>query len=231
MNLDKRYSDIYRNESITDNVIEIKAWPKNRHEAAIYFSGSGDKLLDIGCGNGNLLFNLRAKYKKLYGVEVSSHRAKIAAELLKDYKSKIFKANIENGIPLERNVIDLVICSDVIEHIVDLHAAFCEINRMLKPGGRLMIITPNIAYFKRRLQLLFGKFPYTSWIGGDKNIIKEKLFDGGHLHYFTFNMLEKLYRKYGFINIKKYGFGKLKRIHNYFSSILSPACMLIGEKK
>ncbi len=82
------------------------------------------------------------------------------------------------------NSIDCVVCVDTIEHVPDVYAAAAELRRVPKPGGRLVINTPNVAFGKRRLLSLLGRFPSTSQ--PNEGLGSDVLFDGGHLHYFTY---------------------------------------------
>ncbi|HNZ28105.1 MAG TPA: class I SAM-dependent methyltransferase [Spirochaetota bacterium] len=205
-------------------------YPKNRIEAAYYLAGTGETVLDVGCGYGNLLYKLKDSFDKLYGVEINKTRVEKAKELLKDNNFEIIETTVESA-NFPDEYFDVVVSSDVIEHIIDVFSAFKEMARILKKGGKLIVITPNIADIRRRLTLLFGKFPSTS--ASDEGFgfnDGTEIFDGGHVHYFTFSALEKLYERYGIANIKRYGFGRFGRAHNILPSLLSPSCAVVGIK-
>ncbi|HOF00305.1 MAG TPA: class I SAM-dependent methyltransferase [Spirochaetota bacterium] len=205
-------------------------YPKNRIEAAYYLAGTGENILDVGCGYGNLLYKLKDSFDKLYGVEINKTRVEKAKELLKDNNFEIIETTVESA-NFPDEYFDVVVSSDVIEHIIDVFSAFKEMARILKKGGKLIVITPNIADIRRRLTLLFGKFPSTS--ASDEGFgfnDGTEIFDGGHVHYFTFSALEKLYKRYGIANIKRYGFGRFGRAHNILPSLLSPSCAVVGIK-
>lgn len=205
-------------------------YPKNRIETAYYLAGTGEKILDVGCGYGNLLYKLGDNFNKLYGVEINKTRVEKAIELLKDKDFEIIQKNVESA-NFPDEYFDVVVSSDVIEHIADVFSSFKEMTRILKKGGKLITITPNIADIRRRLTLLFGKFPSTS--ASDEGFgfnDGTEVFDGGHIHYFTFSMLEKLYKRYGITNIRRYGFGRFGSLHNLYPSLLSPSCAVVGIK-
>ncbi len=205
-------------------------YPKNRIEAAYYLAGKGASVLDVGCGYGNLLYKMKDNFDKLYGVEINKTRVEKARELLKDNNFEITQTTVESA-NFPDEFFDVVVSSDVIEHISDVFSAFKEMTRILKKGGKLITITPNIADIRRRFTLLFGKFPSTS--ASDEGFgfnDGTEVFDGGHIHYFTFSMLEKLYSRYGITNIKRYGFGRLGRAQNILPSLFSPSCAVVGIK-
>ena len=115
--------------------------------------------------------------------------------------------------------IDQIVSADTIEHIPDVFAAAQEMHRVLKPGGRLLINTPNIAFLKKRALLLVGRFPSTSQ--PNEGLGSDILFDGGHLHYFTYRSLRLVFERAGFKCVKKIGFGQLGRLHDVYPELLS----------
>src|SRR5262249_720043 len=97
-------------------------------------------------------------------------------------------------------------------------------------GGTLITSTPNIAYLRYRLSLLFGKFPGTAAANEGFAVRPGEMYDGGHLHYFTFNTLERLYRMNGIEPTKRVGMGRLGRIQNIAPSLLSGTAQVVGVK-
>jgi SAM-dependent methyltransferase len=80
----------------------------------------------------------------------------------------------------------------VIEHVFDPRFLLDEIARVLKPGGILLLDTPNIRYAKHLWSLLIGgRFPVTA--GDDEDL--RLAHDGGHLHYFARRDIEVLLRQ------------------------------------
>jgi SAM-dependent methyltransferase len=72
--------------------------------------------------------------------------------------------------PLDTDGFDAVVMTEVFEHLRDYPAtSLIEVRRILRPGGRLYLTTPNAAYIGTRLRLLAGKSVGSSlqdWIGG-----------------------------------------------------------------
>lgn len=233
VDLEHKYSEFYKSPDEGVHKIEISKWPRNRFEASIFFAGSGKSTIDIGCGNGQCLYSLEGRFSTLYGLELSRKRADDARRNLTGIGAVILCANVEAGVPeLEGDCFDVVICSDVLEHLVDVFAAFREMTRILKPGGRLVLNTPNFAKVKNRIRLLFGVFGSTSASEeGFGNNDPEQLLDGGHLHYFTFSMLDRLCTMFGYEEVKHFGFGRFGRMHNLWPNLLSPSCQVVAVKK
>jgi SAM-dependent methyltransferase len=72
--------------------------------------------------------------------------------------------------PLENNAFDVVVMTEVFEHLRDYPArSLVEARRVLRAGGYLFLTTPNAAYLGNRIRLMLGNSPATSlqdWIGG-----------------------------------------------------------------
>ena len=230
MSLSRQYDRFYKTALVREALPEIQlhGWPINRVEAILHSAGSGDTLLDVGCGNGLLLYQLRHRFKKLVGLEYSAHRLDQAKLNLTDHDFTPVLGSAENMTELGSGSIDCVVSADTIEHVPDVYPAASELFRVLKPGGTLVINTPNIAFLKKRIILLIGRFPSTSQ--PNEGLGSDILFDGGHLHYFTFRSLSLLLERAGFAIEKSIGFGKLGRVHNIYPSLMSGGVQLIARK-
>jgi SAM-dependent methyltransferase len=104
----------------------------------------GKIVLDMPAGNGvtsEILLEL--------GSKVEAFDLFPEYFLLKDIECK--KADINQGLPVENNHADFVICQEGIEHFNDQLKMFSEFNRVLKTGGKLIITTPSISNLAARL--------------------------------------------------------------------------------
>jgi SAM-dependent methyltransferase len=106
------------------------------------------RILDYGTGKGFLLQHLINNYRQieLYACDFTDSVAKETAEKFKDQpllKSCVHLEGLPS--PFENNFFDLVFLIETIEHLTDnyLHATLNEIYRLLKPGGHIVITTPN----------------------------------------------------------------------------------------
>ncbi len=67
------------------------------------------------------------------------------------------RANISDGIPVEDEIADIIICQEGIEHFSDQLSAFKEFNRVLKQNGILIITTPNYSNLRAKLSYLLSE--------------------------------------------------------------------------
>ena len=226
------YSAIYQNEVVDLRDLSF-GWPRQREEAAVRWTGPGKRLLEIGFGKGTVLYNLRDRFDELCGVELSPVRVEKAREAFREVGLTgvtLDSGNVEDGLPFEDGQFDWIVWADVIEHVIDLWTTMEEVTRLLTPGGMLVTTTPNFAKLRRRAMLLFGTFPSTSGKDEGFRVREGEMYDGGHLHYFTYSSLERLYRKFGIAPIRRCGFGKARRLHGLFPSLLSEGVCLVGRK-
>lgn len=223
---DEFYSSSLHKEALPD--IVVRGWPRNRVEAVVAMGGSGDKILDIGCGNGLLLYQFRHSYSQLIGLEYSVHRLSQATVNLAGLPFSPVQGSAENMSQIQSDSVDQIISADTIEHIPDVYAAAREIYRVLRPGGTLVINTPNIAFIKKRLLLCLGRFPSTSQ--PNEGIGSDILYDGGHLHYFTYRSLRIILERSGFKLVKKIGYGRLGYAHQFWPQLTSVGVQWVATK-
>jgi ubiquinone/menaquinone biosynthesis C-methylase UbiE len=230
MGLSKKYDSFYKSSQLKEQLPEVilSGWPKNRVEAIIHSLEKGGVVLDVGCGNGHLLYQLKNKFERLIGLEYSAHRLEQAKINLADFLFEPVLGSAEDMNIINTSSVDCIVSADTIEHIPDVYAATNELFRVLRPGGILVINTPNIAFLKKRLLLLIGRFPSTSQ--PNEGLGSDIMFDGGHLHYFTYRSLTLILEKAGFVIEARVGYGKLGKIHNIYPPLLSGGVQLIARK-
>ncbi|MFA5402365.1 MAG: class I SAM-dependent methyltransferase [Candidatus Omnitrophota bacterium] len=231
------YNKKYGSNVSTDVIcVKCRNFPFDRYEAAVHWAGKGSSLLEIGCGSGNVLLALSSSFKECIGVEFSEVRA---GELSKLFESnprvKILTGNVEDKeLDFPESYFDAILLNSVLEHLVEPISALKYLYKLLKPGGRIVIITPNIAKWTRRIKLLFGRFPSTASLNeGLLNYDRKtqtKLYDESHLHYFTFRSLKNiLTERIGFSKIFCYGFGRPEVLVRLLPRLFSE-CLMIGIK-
>jgi len=116
-----------------------------------------DLVLEIGCGKGDLTEKLSKKYKKIVALDISSVGVKKARERVDvDYNYEFLVADATK-LPFDSNQFDVVIISEVLEHVVDQARCIHEIYRVIKPNGYLMLTTPNSGGIHRNIIKLVHK--------------------------------------------------------------------------
>lgn len=209
----------------------LKSYDLHREDACLGLLDGGDRLLDVGCGDGTLLFKVAGSFNELHGIDISTARIRKAErEAGKKFgrknKFNFTSFNANERLPFDDSTFDAVTCVAVIEHVFDPYFIVTEINRVLKPGGVFVSEVPNIGYIRHRLALLFGRLPVTSspynW--------KEIGWDGGHLHYFTEKALCGLFTECGFKVTKVTGSGLLAGLRNFHPSLLTGDLCVKAQK-
>lgn len=230
MSLSERYDVFYRSSLEREALpeVELHGWPRDRVQAIMAFAGRGDAVLDVGCGNGHLLYQLRERFRRLVGLEYSAVRLAQASINLAGLPFEGLQGSAESMHDVASDSIDCLVSADTIEHIPDVYLAAAEMYRVLRPGGLLVINTPNIAFIKKRMQLLLGRFPSTSQ--PNEGFGSDVLFDGGHLHYFTFRSLRLLLERAGFGVEQAVGYGRFQRVHHLYPPLLSGGAQLVARK-
>ncbi len=145
-----------------------------RTDIADLLDASYKGVLDIGCGTGNTAGWLKETGRCAWagGVEPTGAAAEAARRL--DY---IFAGGVEDFLnSADRPPVDLILCLDVLEHLVDPWTAVRRLAGLLPPGGTLIASLPNVRFYKVSLPLvLHGRWEYQS----------EGILDATHLRFFT----------------------------------------------
>jgi methionine biosynthesis protein MetW len=175
----------------------------------------GARVLDLGCGAGNLLSRLPPK-----SIGVGIDLSREAIRLARASGHEVAIASLEGAVlPFRDESFDIVTCLGVIEHVFDPRPLLGEASRVLRRRGLVVMLTPNVRYLYHLYRLLIrGRGPKTS---GDPEGI-----DGGHLHYFTFADAADLLREAGFESVAIHGTGGVKLL----ASIRSPDVLAVGRK-
>jgi len=99
-----------------------------------------DRILEVGCGGGHVLRLF--PQSDLTGVDVSARMLDKARENLRAYRVRLLQGELPS-LKLPPGAFDKIICSEVLEHVVDPEAVLQEIRRLLAPKGRVVITFPN----------------------------------------------------------------------------------------
>ena len=134
------------------------------------------KVLDVGCGFGELLRNLKKKGWQTYGIEINREAAKHAQEFGKIFMNQLQKIKFPN------RFFDAVILRHALEHVYHPSKLLGEIHRILKEDCPLAIEVPNVDSMEARI----FKTRWPLWNPPE------------HLYHFSRGTLELLLRKTGF---------------------------------
>ncbi|HLK72616.1 MAG TPA: methyltransferase domain-containing protein [Streptosporangiaceae bacterium] len=140
-------------------------------------------ILDLGCGDGSAL-QAAAQQNPAH------HFAGLdwSADALHQATTKgltTIRGTIETRLPIADGKADVVIMSELIEHLVDPDTALAEVKRVLRPGGHLLLSTPNLAAWYNRgllavgIQPVFSEVSLTGVFGRPGRVV------AGHLRLFT----------------------------------------------
>lgn len=147
----------------------------------------GQHILDVGCGNGRDLLPLLEAGCICTAIDCSPQMVAEARKRLPPAHAARCELLVADAVrlPLADASFDAVFCSEVIEHIPDWRSAIAEMARVLRPGGKLVITTPN-----RR-----------SWYGLDRYVLFEGLLGRPWKHPFdrwkTFDEVSRAVRACG----------------------------------
>lgn len=113
----------------------------------------GSSVLDVGCGLGSFMRYCEDQGLKPTGLEVDPQAAKLARQIV---SGDVIVSTIRDY-EIHGETFDAVALWDVIEHLVDPVGDLTRLTAALKPGGKLLIETPNERYFARKVALFFER--------------------------------------------------------------------------
>jgi len=108
---------------------------------------SDKKILDVGCGSGELALGLAKRGNHVFGIDISSKMLELCRQLLEknNLSHRAFFQTMEAGsLVFPDECFDIIICSGVVQYIDDEDTFFNEIRRILMPDGFLILTVPNL---------------------------------------------------------------------------------------
>lgn len=152
----------------------------------------GLNVLDVGCGSGVHGAELTRIYgHRVVGVDLSeSSIRKAKARLAEAYVGDVTRPELYTF--LDDRKFDVILFSDVLEHLYDPLDVLTRHYQLLAPGGKVLISLPNIAIWNVRLELLAGRFEYQ-----DTGTL-----DRTHIRFFTRRTFQRFVRDAG-LNIQR----------------------------
>ena len=237
--MEKEYAQYLLNKTKEDYNLIAKDFSRTRSfiweelESLSQYTMPGDKVLDLGCGNGRLLQIFKEKDVEYFGIDNSEKLIKIAREKYPGYN---FQTADASSLPFSDNFFDKIYGIAVLHHIPSEDfriQLFKEAKRVLKPGGFLILTVWNLwqrktawkPLIKATILKILGKSKldfkdiFYPWKSSDRKTITQRYF-----HLFTQKELRKLLRKAGF-KMRKIGSLEKKRRPEKWTNIY-----IIAEK-
>jgi len=143
------YDEKYYGDPKIDDKIERKTsvkTPEQKFLESLINPISGQKLLDLGCGTGNVLGMLEDKGIDLWGIDISERAVTIAKKRVNKPDQVICRS--ADPLPFSSDEFDYVVAWGAIEHFPDIPKILKEIKRILKKDGTGAIMVPNAYYYK-----------------------------------------------------------------------------------
>ena len=168
-------------EYVVPQLHSMKRGELSSHSQILELVGTAPRrILDIGCGPGELGHVLKQRGHYVFGVDWRSP----------DFELDGFaQADIAQGLPSTiTDSFDVVLLADVLEHMIDPLKLLLDAKRRLSPSGVVLVSLPNAVHWSMRAQLLFGRFNYTN----------KGLLDRGHVRFFTRDSAIRLFNDAGF---------------------------------
>jgi SAM-dependent methyltransferase len=162
--------------------------------------GQSDSFLDIGCYDGTKTL-LLAKFvgaRRVCGVDFLLDRLDQARE--RGIETKAVDLNATTPLPFDGGMFDFVFVGDVIEHVFSPDHLLKEIVRLLRPGGYVILTTPNLASWRNRFVLLLGWQPLMTEVSTRYRVGNPFAPPGipsGHIRVFAPRAMRELPQKYG----------------------------------
>jgi methionine biosynthesis protein MetW len=160
--------------------------------------GPADRSLDVGCGDGRKSGLWLAEHAGSYvGVDISE----AAVEAGRSFGLDCRQIDDASELPFADGSFDVVVCTEVLEHLFAPQETVGEIRRVLRPAGTLIVTVPNVAYWRKRLELaLLGR-----WDPLGDALSVERPWRDPHLRFFTRPTLKRLLVLSGFESVRVRG--------------------------
>ena len=153
-----------------------------------------DTVIDVGGNYGIFLQMLSEEYtiRRKICMDIFEPDFKIdGVEYLTGFAEETLKR-------LDANSVDLCLLQDVIEHVFDPDELITQIKRVLKPGGYIILSTPNLSSIVNRFSLLFGFMPACMEVSTKHIFGRPGSSVAGHIRCFTYRALQEFFLFYGF---------------------------------
>lgn len=164
-------------------------FPLRMAAAVRALGGSPKRVLDFGCGTGAGSRILIGAGHTVTGVDASESGIRLAVSQVPG--GTFYHLDAENDLPFENNAFDACVCTEVIEHLLDVRGFLSEVHRVLTPGGVFFLTTPFHGWIKNLLLIT---------LNFDTHFIPT----GEHIRFFSRRSLQACLAEAGF-NVEQFG--------------------------
>lgn len=160
---------------------------------------SKTRVLDVGCGNGYTAGMFLARGCSVVGIDESTDGIEIARGTYPQGQFQVDSADDDLLTRLGCEPFDIVVSTEVLEHIYDPQAFVRGCYNALRPGGRFICSTPYHGYLKNLLLSFCNRW----------DIHANPLWRGGHIKFWSRKTLSQLLTEIGFVNLRFRGAGRM----------------------
>ena len=166
---------------------QVKQSLYSSHYYARKLVGTGQRVLEIGCGDGAFGAELKRAGNQVVGIDPCPGPPAVGAY------DAVLDRNLDQGLgdltpPLERSGFDRVLLLDILDHFREPKDLLRDCRAVLDPRGKLIVSVPNVVNFTTRWMMFWGSFRYS-----DRGIL-----DWSHLRFFTRKSIAKLLEGEGY---------------------------------
>lgn len=160
--------------------------------------GQGTRVFDVGCGNGFTCGEFLKRGCRVVGIDLGRQGIEIARKAYPGGRFEVLAADDKLLEKLGEAPFDIVVSTEVVEHLYSPREYAGGCFQALKPGGRFICTTPYHGYLKNLVLSLVGHW--------DRHA--NPLWDGGHIKLWSRKTLTSLLTETGFANIQFRGAGR-----------------------
>src|SRR3990167_2628995 len=166
----------YDDRAFNSKIPLQRYWQRKKYHLVLNMLERKSPILDIGCGSGKILEAL----PEAYGIDLSLSKLRYRKRT-----NNLLICGDVNKLPIKDNTFYEIICNQIIEHIADDETLLREVSRVLKPGGNLIIGTPDFSkklyllidfFYRKLLPGAYGDEHVTRW---DFDSLRQKLMEHG----------------------------------------------------
>jgi 2-polyprenyl-3-methyl-5-hydroxy-6-metoxy-1,4-benzoquinol methylase len=183
----------------------VNYYQNMRPEMLDFIPSGARTMLDVGCGEGYFGQNLKESRGLLvWGIEVVEARARAAEDRL----DTVLAGDVALLIPqLPVSFFDVVMLSDVLEHLIDPFDVLARIKTCLSPRGVVVSSIPNIRFYPT----FYALAAHCEWEYEESGIL-----DSTHLRFFTERSIRRMYERLGYEVLRHEGINKKEQMPRKF---------------